>query len=184
MAIDLRWGAPLTVDDLERIPEDGHRYELVDGSLLVTPAPNLRHQEAIGSLYVALRSAKPTGYVVLFAPFDYRPSATTLLQPDLIVSRTADFTEARIERAPLLVVEVVSPSTGRIDRGTKRLAFEAAGVQSYWIVDPDEPSLLVLHLEAGRYVEHAHVSGEDAYEALQPFPVTIVPARLAEQDPR
>ena len=103
-----------------------------------------------------------------------------MLEPDLLVARSEDFGPQRIERAPLLVVEVSSPGTRRIDRGTKRLAFEAAGVPIYWLVDPDEPSLTVLHLEGGTYVEHAHVTGDEAYDATQPFPLTVVPSRLTD----
>ena len=57
---------------------------------------------------------------------------------------------------------------------------EAAGVSAYWLVDPDIPSLTVLHLEDGRYVEHAVVTGSERYTATVPCPVTVVPARLLE----
>jgi Uma2 family endonuclease len=178
MAIGLPWGVPLTADDLDELPADGHRYELVDGSLLVTPAPNIGHQKCIGALFSVLRAARPPGFTVLFAPFDFRPSMTTLLQPDLLVAPDTDFTPKRIEVAPLLVVEVGSPSTRRIDQGTKRLAYEAAGVAAYWLLDPDEPALTVLHLEGGTYVEHARVAGDEPYVATVPYPVTIVPGSL------
>jgi Uma2 family endonuclease len=180
MAPVLPWGAPLTADELDAMPEDGHRYELVDGALFVTPAPNLGHQKCVGSLYFLLRSARPAGFTVLTAPFDFRPSRTTSLQPDLLVARDYDFTPARIERAPLLVVEVRSPSTRLYDLGTKRLAYEAAGVPSYWIVDPDGPGLAVLRLHDGRYEEEARVTGHEPYRATDPFPVTVVPAALLD----
>jgi Uma2 family endonuclease len=178
MALELRWGEALTAEDLEDTPDDGHRYELVDGCLIVTPSPNLAHQEFVGNLYVLLSGACPPGYKVILAPFDFKAGPATVLEPDLLVARSDDFGPQRIERAPLLVVEVSSPSTRRIDRGTKRLAFEAAGVAAYWLVDPDPPSLTVLHLEGGAYVEHAQVAGDDAYHATRPFPVTVVPAAL------
>ena len=107
-----------------------------------------------------------------------RFSSLTVLEPDLVVFRRGEATPARLERAPLLVVEVLSPSTERIDKGTKRLAYEEAGVQAYWLVDPDTPGLTVLQLEDGRYVEHAAVAGEEAYRATFPFPVEVVPSRL------
>lgn len=180
MAPVLPWGAPLTVDDLDALPDDGHRYELVDGALFVTPAPNLRHQKCLAALHLLLAGAKPPGYTVLFAPFDFRPSRTTSLQPDLLVALDSDFTPARIERPPLLVVEVRSPSTRLYDLGTKRLAYEAAGVPAYWIVDPDTPALTVLQLEGGRYVEHANVTGDEPYRASEPFPITVVPAAMVD----
>ncbi len=73
---------------------------------------------------------------------------------------------------------MLSPSTGRIDLGTKRLAYEAARTPAYWLVDPEAPSLTVLHLDEGRYVEHAVVTGDEPYGATFPFPVTVVPAEL------
>ena len=75
---------------------------------------------------------------------------------------------------------MLSPSTRRIDLGTKRLAYEAAGVPAYWLVDPDVPSLTVLELDAGRYVERATVTGGEAFHATVPFAVTVVPARLLD----
>ncbi|MGI9119591.1 MAG: Uma2 family endonuclease [Acidimicrobiales bacterium] len=75
-------------------------------------------------------------------------SDSTVFQPDVLVTRRSDVGATRLEGAPLLVVEVLSPSTRLTDRGTKRLAYEAAGVPSYWLVDPHQPSLTVLHLDA------------------------------------
>ena len=174
----LPWGAPLTEEDLAAMPEDGHRYELVDGVLLVSPAPNLSHQTCVVSLITLLHAARRAEHQVLVAPFDVRLSRFTVLQPDVLVTRKTDVGEARLERAPLLVVEVQSPSTRLIDLGTKRLAFEAAGVPAYWLVDPNRPSLTVLHLEDGRYVEQAAVTGDQPYSATFPFEVTVVPAEL------
>lgn len=176
----LPWGAPLTEDDLAAMPADGHRYELLDGTLLVTPAPSLSHQLCVGSLFVLLREAPQPGQVVLIAPFDVRLSRITVLEPDLLVAWRADLTPARLEGPPLLAVEVLSPSTRRIDSSAKRLAYEAAGVPAYWIVDPDVPSLTVLELEEGRYVERATVAGDEPFHATVPFRVTIVPTALLD----
>lgn len=181
MATDLSWGAPLTEDDLAGMPDDGHRYELVEGVLLVTPAPSIPHQTCVVSLVVLLRTARTEGHLVLVAPTDVRLTAVTVLQPDVLVARPADMTLARLEGAPVLAVEVLSPSTRLIDLGTKRLAYEAAGVPAYWLVDPDVPSLTVLHLEHGRYVEHVVVTGDEAYIATVPFSVTVVPSVLLER---
>ncbi len=177
----LPWGAPLTEDDLAAMPDDGHRYELVDGVLLVTPAPNASHQTCVVAMIGLLLPACPPDQKVLVAPFDVRLSRFTVLQPDVLVTRREQLTEVRLEGAPLLAVEVQSPSTRRIDLGTKRLAYEAAGVPAYWLVDPDPPSVTVLHLEAGTYVEQAVVTGDEPYLATFPFPVTVVPARLVDR---
>ena len=181
MATDLAWGAPLTEDDLSTMPDDGHCYELIDGSLIVTPAPGLHHQICVTALGILLGTVMPPELRVLVAPFDVRLSRLTVLQPDVLVASKSDFDEARLEHAPILAVEVFSPSTRRIDMGTKRLAFEAAGVAAYWLVDPHAPSLTVLELDdQGRYVEKATVTGDEAYHATVPFPVTLVPARLLD----
>ena len=181
MATDLAWGAPLTEDDLATMPDDGHRYELIDGSLIVTPAPGLHHQICVTALGALLGTNGPPELRVLVAPFDVRLSRLTVLQPDVLVAPKSDFGEARLEQAPVLAVEVLSPSTRRIDLGTKRLAFEAAGVAAYWLVDPDGPSLTVLELDdQSRYVERATVTGDEPYQATIPFPVTVVPARLLD----
>ncbi len=176
----LPWGVPLTEDDLAKMPDDGHRYELVDGVLLVTPAPNAAHQTCVVSLTVLLRRSRTSDLAVFVAPFDVRLSRFTVVEPDVLVARRSDLTEARLEGPPVLAVEVLSPSTRAVDLAMKRLTYEAAGVPAYWLVDPVAPSLTVLHLEEGQYVEHAMVTGDEAYEAEFPFPVTVVPGALLE----
>jgi Uma2 family endonuclease len=178
MALALQWGAPLTYADLEGMPDDGHRYELVDGVLVVTPAPGKLHQRCVVRLTALLLAAAGTGHEVLAAPFDYLVGPATLLQPDVLVARREDVGEARLERSPLLVVEVLSPSTRLTDLGTKRLAYEAAGVPTYWLVDPVSPSLTVLRLHEGRYAEEAEVVTDERYETSQPVEVTVAPSDL------
>lgn len=180
MALDLSWGAPFTEDDLADRPDDGHRYEIIDGALLVTPSPTPDHQTFVGSLHALLRAACPAELKVFVAPLDVGLSSSTVVQPDLLVARKADIRPTRVEGSPVLVVEVLSPSTRSIDLGTKRLAYEAAGVPAYWLVDPDVPSLTVLELDAGRYGERATVAGDEPFHATFPFAVTVVPARLLD----
>ena len=99
---------------------------------------------------------------MLLAPVDVVVGPSTVLEPDVLVARRSDLTERNLPAAPVLAVEVLSPSTRRIDLGTKRLAFEAAGVPSYWVVDPDEPLLTAFELEHGSYHEVARVTGDEA----------------------
>jgi Uma2 family endonuclease len=180
VALHLPWGAALTYDDLQNLPEDGHRYELLDGTLLVTPSPNFNHQNCALSLAVLLRAAASPDQVVVIAPFDWLIGPRTSFEPDVLVARRADVGERNLPRPPLLAVEVLSPSTRRIDLVLKRDAYAAAGVPAYWIVDPEVPSLTALRLEAGAYVEEAVVAGTDTFAASSPFPVTVVPARLLD----
>lgn len=176
----LEWGSPLTLTDLDHMPDDGHRYELIDGTLLVTPAPNTRHQICVARLLIVLGTAAGTDVHVLPAPYDWVAGPSTLFQPDVVVARRGDLGPKHLERPPLLVVEVLSASTRRIDLATKRMAYADAGVPSYWIVDPDVPSLAVLSLEEGGYVDAATVVGDEPWHCEQPVRATIIPARLVD----
>ena len=173
-------GRALTREDLETMPDDGHRYELIDGTLVVTPAPSPRHQTILLNLTVVMQAACPPHLKVLFAPLDVALADDTVMQPDLLVARRTDFTERDLPVAPLLAVEVLSPSTRRVDLTLKRSRYEAAGCASYWVVDPDEPSLTAWQLEDGRYVEVAHVEGTEEYAVTSPYDVAISPASLLE----
>ena len=181
MAIAVPAGSPLTYQDLDDLPGDGRRYELIDGSLVVTPAPGSVHQLVSGALYRVLWSARRPGTVVFTAPIDYVPEPTTSLQPDVVVVEEAEVGEARLTRTPLLVVEVVSPSSRRHDLGSKRSAYAAAGVPLYWLVDPEPPvSLTVLRLAGDDYESVAEVRGDEEVLLEEPFPVSLVPVRLLD----
>jgi Uma2 family endonuclease len=173
---------PYTRADLEHTPDDGRRYELIDGYLYVSAAPGLVHQKAVMSLLVALHAACPVDFQVLPGPFAVPLAERTEVQPDVIVGRRTDFTEREIV-TPALVVEVLSPSTRMFDTHVKRERLEQAGIPSYWIIDPvarpAEASLVVWELtEEGAYRQIAKAVGDEAFEAERPFPVTVVPADL------
>jgi len=127
-----------TVAMLRALPDDGNRYEIIDGELLVSPAPSFRHQRALGELYLLIGGdLRDTRLEVLFAPFAVTWSERTEVQPDLLVFAMHDF-EGDYDGAGLrLVVEVLSPSTARHDRHRKRLEYQRRGVPEYWIVDVD-----------------------------------------------
>lgn len=169
---------PLTRADLDAMPDDGHRYELIDGVLLVTPAPGTRHQRASFQLGLALHRSLPPGLEILHAPFDVVLADDTVLQPDVIVVRRADLTEKNLPTAPVLAVEILSPSTRRVDLLLKRSRLEEAGCACYWVVDPDVPSIIAWHLVDGRYAEAGRAEGTDVLVLDVPYPVTICPADL------
>jgi Uma2 family endonuclease len=177
-------GRPFTVDDLEGMPDDGNRYELIDGMLLVTPAPDWPHQEMGLSLFAQMRGLFPPDMRVLAAPFAVQTAFDSEVQPDVIVARYVDLTlnMKNLPVAPLLAVEVLSHSTGLKDRNLKKAHYERIGVASYWILDPTEPgSLTVFELDdVGRYRQVAHVEGDEAFTGTRPFPVTVIPARLLD----
>jgi Uma2 family endonuclease len=176
----LPFGRPLTRADLEGLPDDGHRYELIDGTLVVSPGPQLPHQDVVGNLFLVLRTACPSGLKVVLAPFAVALADDTEVQPDLLVAPRTQFTRKELPGPPLLAVEVLSPSTRRVDLLLKRDRLQSAGVASYWLVDPDEPSVTVLELQEGAYVEVARVAGREAVELSSPFPVRLVPAELLD----
>jgi Uma2 family endonuclease len=174
----LPFSRPLTRADLKDTPDDGHRYELIDGVLVVSPAPRLPHQVVLGELYLLLRQGCPAPLQVLLAPFAVALADDTELQPDVLVAPRSQFTRKELVGAPLLAVEVLSPSTRRFDLLLKRDRLQTAGCPSYWLVDPDLPAVTVLELRAGVYEQVAHVIGDEAVEVTAPFPVRLVPNDL------
>lgn len=166
--------------DLDEIPDDGCRYELIDGVLVVSPGPRPAHQGVAGNLHLLLRAGCPRDLRVLFAPFDVSLAEDTVMQPDLLVAPRSQFTDRELVGAPLLVIEVASPSTRRVDRSLKRDRFEEAGIASYWLVDPAEPSVTVLELVDGRYVEVARVVGDEVASVTRPFAVQLQPTALLD----
>lgn len=131
-----------TVADLADLPDDGNRYEVIDGELHVTPAPSLDHQEAAVRLYTLLApfvDAHGFGTVVV-APADVSFSPTSGVQPDLFVMPRLDGRRARrfldVGRL-LLAVEILSPSTARWNRVKKRALYRKHVVPEYWVVDLD-----------------------------------------------
>lgn len=179
MEVTVPVSRPFTYADLEAMPEDTRgRYEIVDGTLVVSPSPGLPHQTASVELTVLLHAGCPPGFRLLHAPFDVKLADTMVLVPDLVVGRTDDFTDRNLPLPPVLVVEILSPSSRRYDQLLKRAAYEDHAVASYWIVDPDAPALTVLELDGGIYAEVAHVTGDEVFEATRPFPVRVCPAEL------
>ena len=112
------------------------------------------------------------------APLDVVLAEDTVLEPDVLVARQADLSERDLPAVPVLAIEVLSPSTRRIDLLLKHSRLEAAGCPAYWVVDPDEPSLTAWELVDGRYEPRATVVGDESYRAENPFAVTITPADL------
>jgi Uma2 family endonuclease len=131
-----------TAEMVRALPEDGNRYETVHGELLVTPAPRMWHEVVVDRLRDALKAgvARHPEWHVFSAPADVSCAPDMLVQPDLFVvpieeARTLDW--ARLRRLEL-VVEVLSPSTARADRFTKRRLYQELRIPAYWIVDADQ----------------------------------------------
>jgi Uma2 family endonuclease len=169
-------GSPFTVAELDRMPDDGRRYELLDGALVVSPRPTTIHQVVAGRLYGALSSACPADLCVVPEPA-VMLGPQTEFDPDLVVVRMDQVGGAKFTEPPLLVVEIRSPSTALIDLNRKKAAYERFGVPSYWILDPDppQPELTIFELRDGCYAPVAKPPG--AFAVGRPFAVSM---RLAE----
>lgn len=166
-----------TVADLDDLPDDGLRYELVDGTLLVSAAPSLLHQRALGNLHLLLRASCPPHLEVFLAPTDYQPTPTRSFQPDLLVVRRQGLGKA-VTTPLALAVEIISPSSRSVDAVLKRALYEQSGVESYWLVDPEVPSVTAWTLEDGAYGTPVTAAGEQPWDARAPFPLTVTPAVL------
>ncbi len=150
--------------DLQRIPEDGNRYELYDGELYVVPSPLPRHQRISKRLFLALfELTRQKGGEVFYAPFDIVLSEYNVVQPDLIYFGPESARRIRprehVRFPPDMAIEVLSPSTARNDRGRKRDLMATHGVPEYWIVDPDSHHIELSVLREGRYGTPQIVSG-------------------------
>ena len=148
-----------TADELDDFPDDGNRYEVIDGELFVTPGPLIVHQRVQMRFILRLAAyVESCGLELLPAPTSVRASPVTEVQPDLLVFSGANDDvekERRIRMSSLwLAVEILSPSTIRLDRGRKRKAYLSGGVREYWIVDSKartvevwKPSQSAAHVE-------------------------------------
>lgn len=159
-----RWPAQgeWTYEDYARLPDDGRRYEVIQGYLYVSPAPTYEHQYAVGQLNRLLGNfifENELG-VLLPAPFDVKlpDRIADPVEPDLVFIRAENQPRSgdpNFAGVPDLAIEVLSPSTRHIDRGVKKEAYREAGVPEYWLVDPRTRTIEVYRLSEGgdRYVE-------------------------------
>ena len=139
-----------TVQDYMSTPE-GTRYQLLDGEMILAPSPTQKHQTLLANLYrlVFAFVAEANLGRVWFAPLDVVLSNYDVAQPDLMFvsnERAGIVTEANVQGAPDLVVEILSPSTAGYDHGYKRALYARHEVREYWLVDPDAETVEVLVL--------------------------------------
>lgn len=182
-AVNWQWPTTWTEEDLRHLPQDGHRYEIFDGSLLVSPPAGESHQEVGGNLYVQLHTAAPAGWRVRYElglNCDGR-----LMVADMVVlypgapRAEADYNDIR--RIPVaLVIEIESRSSALNDRNNKTAAYAEAGIPSYWRIErngtihvheqatPGEPYKVVRTVRPG-----------ETWQADKPFPVLLDPSAIA-----
>ena len=169
-----------TYQDYACIPEDGHRYEVVNGVLYMSPAPNMGHQRIVGRIfyYLVTHVDLPGLGQVYQAPTDVELSPGDVVQPDVLVvlnSHLDRVTPSRLIGAPDLVVEVASPRTARHDLSEKLYAYARAEVPEYWIVNPDAQTIEVLVWESWVYRSLGLFSGHIMLpsQVVPEFPVSV-----------
>ena len=142
MAMPISKPTEWTAEMARALPEDGNRYEVIDGALLVTPSPSQRHQRAMELLYLMIGPYARASRLMHahYAPCEIEFSTRRAVQPDLFVVRLVKGkmpSDEELKHTTLLAVEALSPSTARYDRRTKRAMFQSEGVPEFWIVDVD-----------------------------------------------
>jgi Uma2 family endonuclease len=175
-----RWTAPegpWTEPDLHLFPQDGHRYEIVEGSLHVAPPAPTWHNTLVGAVVTTLRSAAPPGWWVcdrVGIEFD-----TSNLVPDVTVLRPRSSGAVWTDPADVaLVVEVTTPATARYDAVLKPTLFADAGIGAYWRIErgPVTPVLYTYELGAGGYRLRHRIEGAEPVKLAAPYPVRIAPS--------
>ena len=146
-----------TYEDLRYTPDDGKRYEVLEGDLIVSPSPKVKHQRIVHKLAMLLGRVEAARLgVALLARMDVVLSEGDVVEPDLLfiaTDRLGIVTEDNVQGAPDLVVEIISEGTRKRDVITKRHIYERYGVCFYWLVDPEEETVRVFELKDGAYGE-------------------------------
>ena len=147
---------PLTYADYCLLPDDGKRYELIEGELFVSPSPSTRHQTVSRRLQFALMETleKPGLAQIFNAPTDLLLKDTTVVVPDLVIvgaDRFPIITRRALEGPPDVVVEILSPSSLDRDGYIKRKLYESFAIPEYWLVDPEQGLITVYRLDEGTY---------------------------------
>jgi Uma2 family endonuclease len=170
----LRWTAPdgrWTEPDLHLFPQDGHRYEILDGCLHVTPPPDRAHDDAVEAIVTALRAVAPPDWWVctrLGVEID-----TSSLVPDVTVLRPRSSGAVWVDPADVaLVVEVESAETWRYDRLLKPAVYASAGIPAYWRVEPGAATS-VFSLDGAGYRQRERVEGAEPVRLDTPYPIKV-----------
>jgi len=164
----------LTYADYAALPDDGKRYELIDGELIMNPAPVPKHQFIVRNVLRALDRyflERRNGTAVA-APIDVVLADEFTVQPDVIAIRSERLSiigERNIQGAPDLVVEVLSDGTRRRDEIEKRKVYERFGVDEYWIVDPELELVKIYRRSRGGFARVAEITTETGGEITTPL---------------
>ena len=177
------FSGPWTIEDLQELPDQGYRYEIIDGSLLVTPPPAVPHIRVTTRLRNLLHAQTSPGFVVVEnGGITLWRDDTTYRIPDLTVLRSDALLRDALTFEPAdapLVIEVLSPRTAGDDLVMKRYGYGRAGIPQYWIVDSRHRGLTVLrHDGAEGYLEETVVRPGTEWHTEMPFPIALDPANF------
>ncbi|MCY3022611.1 MAG: Uma2 family endonuclease [Planctomycetota bacterium] len=142
----------ITYAEYRTLPETGPRYQLIEGDLVMSPAPSFRHQDLVGTLFAALHgfvTARGLGKAIV-SPVDVILNDENVPQPDIVFLPTSQknlIAPEGIRGGPALCVEVLSPRTAELDLGVKRLLYAKHGVEEYWVVSPEARTVAVYRLQ-------------------------------------
>jgi Uma2 family endonuclease len=178
-----RWGEPWTVEDLDQLPPDnGMKYEILDGSLVMSPRSNTYHDGVAAELCYIFTSQGPRTYLASMEAGIKVRGGTTYLVPDALLAVRSAYknrdTDYLDPANVLIVVEVLSRSNRAHDLVTKRHHYAVAGIAHYWIADPDEQTLTVLGLDGKAYTERVVLKPGDRWQTDDPFALTIEAAEI------
>jgi Uma2 family endonuclease len=177
-------GLRMTADEYFALPDDGNKYELLDGVVVMSPSATPMHQRVAGEVFNQLYNhVEPRSLGLLVYETDVHlgkgPTGRDLVyRPEIVFfsrQRLANVPN-RLRLPPDLAIEVISPESGNYDRITKRADYERAGVTEYWIIDPEPRTLTFLRLDGGRYAGLSPAS--DRFESLAVSGFTLDVARL------
>jgi Uma2 family endonuclease len=183
VAIPAQHFGPWTERDLLALPEDGQRYEIVEGSLLVSPSPSSLHQRAAHNLARLLNRAAPAHFEAVEA-LGVRLSDRNFQVPDIVVANTLAISAnstALDAQMVALVVEIVSPSSKYKDRVEKPQMYAQGGIPYFWRVEIQERLIVAYRTVSGAQEEMASAQESELLEVTEPFPIRLSPADILER---
>lgn len=170
----------LTYWEYTLLPDDGNRYEILEGELQMTPSPKTKHQVVSRNLLVEISLFLKKNKIgkVFGAPYDVILSQDNVVKPDIIFISNDNLkiiTEDNVQGSPDLLIEILSPSSQDNDRNKKKVIYETYGVKEYWIVDPDLEVVDVYILKDGKFYlnQHLEKQGELLSSVLKEFRMNI-----------
>lgn len=169
-------GLKMTAEEYLALGETSERTELLNGVVVMSPSPIPRHSKVFQEILKQLGHHEDAGFAIdIYAETDLKIHDQSVLRPDVCVyaHATPDIIPERLDVAPDLVVEILSPGTEAYDLITKKGEYEQRGVKEYWVIDPNDAGLRAWHLEESRLVESLVVGVAFASHALAGFTLDL-----------